>query len=107
MQRARRPFSPNSRLNKERALSEKGTPPGLHDILTGTLPDGTAAVDMNCANWTSSSDGTAMLGHFDRQGGGDKPDSWSSAHPSRSCSLPDLRATGGEGLLYCFAVNPR
>jgi len=29
--------------------------------------------------------------------------SWNSAHMSRSCSQPDLVATGGNGLFYCFA----
>jgi len=29
--------------------------------------------------------------------------SWNAAHMSRSCSQPDLIATGGNGLFYCFA----
>jgi hypothetical protein len=52
-----------------------------------------------------------MVGHSDRSGPG--PDafykSWNSSHPSRGpdggCSQNDLRSTGGDGLLYCFAVN--
>src|SRR5258707_32706 len=36
-------------------------------------------------------------------GGGNT--SWNSAHASRSCSQPDLVATGGAGLFYCFAIN--
>src|SRR5439155_638066 len=28
---------------------------------------------------------------------------WNAAHMSRSCSQPDLIATGGNGLFYCFA----
>jgi hypothetical protein len=97
--------SPNSRLGVERSLTEKGETPARHDILTGTNPDGTAAIDKNCDNWTSSSTGVALLGHFDRQGGGTNPTSWSAAHDSRSCSQEDLRATGGDGLFYCFAIN--
>jgi hypothetical protein len=35
--------------------------------------------------------------------------SWNSSHPSRGaeggCSQADLRGTGGDGLLYCFAAN--
>ena len=31
--------------------------------------------------------------------------SWNSSHPSRGCSQEDLRASGGAGLLYCFAAN--
>jgi hypothetical protein len=44
-----------------------------------------------------------MLGHLDRTGGGNT--SWNAAHMSRSCSQPDLVATGGNGFLYCFAIN--
>src|SRR5439155_3997894 len=36
----------HGRLNKETALNEKGEPIGDADILTGTQPNGTAAVDM-------------------------------------------------------------
>ena len=101
-----------SRLNKETALNEKGEvvngrgdDPNKHDILTGALMDGTVAVDMNCANWTSSGEEVATVGHFDRQGGGDNPESWNQAHTTRSCSQEDLRATGGDGLFYCFAID--
>ena len=51
-------------LNKNTALTEKGEivngggdSPNLHDILTGSQPDGTAiagAVDSTCRNWTWS-----------------------------------------------------
>jgi hypothetical protein len=44
-----------------------------------------------------------MLGHHDRLGGPNA--SWNSVHSSRSCSQPDLVATGGAGLFYCFAVE--
>ena len=98
---------------KELALNEKGEivngvgdTPNQHDILTGTLSDGTAAIGMNCNNWTTSGEETnALVGHFDRQGGGDDGSSWTSAHPSRSCSQEDLVATGGNGLFYCFALD--
>jgi hypothetical protein len=85
----------------------RGDETNRHDILTGAMADGTAffpdADDHTCNNWTSSGEGSAMLGHFDRQGGGNT--SWNAAHQSRSCSQTDLRATGGDGLLYCFATN--
>ena len=72
------------------------------------LSDGRAytdATDHTCGNWTSeAADGIAQLGHFDRNGGGV---SWNSAHPSRGCSQPNLVATGGAGLFYCFAIGPR
>ena len=80
--------------------------PNQHDILTGSMPDGRAytdAADHTCKNWTSSTDGTAQLGHFDRTGGGNT--SWNSTHASRGCSQEGLISTGGAGLLYCFAVN--
>ena len=67
--------------------------------------------DRTCRNWTSSGQGTAMLGHIDRQGLQDtvQQRSWNSAHPSRGpgggCSQADLKSTGGDGLIYCFATN--
>ena len=85
----------------------RGDETNRHDILTGAMADGTAFFpdddDHTCNNWTSSGDGSAMVGHFDRQGGGNT--SWNAAHQSRSCSQADLRATGGDGLLYCFATD--
>ena len=96
------------------ALTEQGNMvPGLgdspneHDILTGTQPDGNAYTDdadHTCSNWTSSAeDGSAQVGHHDRQGGPNG--SWNSAHPSRGCSQDNLVATGGAGMFYCFAID--
>ena len=81
-----------------------------HDILTGTMADGTApppGKDLTCGNWTKGGDGSAMVGHHDRQGLQDDAParSWNASHPSRGCSNPQLRASGGNGLLYCFAAN--
>ena len=100
-------------LGKQSALTEKGTVvngvgdmPNTHDMLTGSKPDGTAytdTADHTCNNWTSSSTGSAQLGHSDRNGGGNT--SWNSAHPSRGCSQDNLVSTGGAGLFYCFATN--
>jgi hypothetical protein len=111
----------NNNLTKQTALSEKGDvingrgdTPNRHDVLTGSQPDGTAfspETDRTCKNWTSSTQGAAMLGHSDRLGlrDDDASRSWSSSHPSRGpdggCSQNDLKSTGGDGLLYCFAVN--
>jgi hypothetical protein len=107
-------------LTKQTALSEKGDvisgsgdTPNRHDLLTGSRPDGTAFAagdDRTCKNWTSSTQGSAMLGHSDRIGlHGDVSKSWNSTHPSSGpdggCSQADLRSTGGDGLTYCFAVN--
>src|SRR5215813_4772355 len=117
--------SAGNNLTKQTALSEKGEvingrgdTPNRHDVLTGSQPDGTAfgpEADRTCKNWTSSTQGAAMLGHSDRIGlrDDDASKSWNSSHPSRSapnggdggCSQADLKSTGGDGLLYCFAVN--
>jgi hypothetical protein len=105
-------------LTKQTALSEKGTvingrgdTPNTHDILTGSQPDGRAfppGNDMTCKNWTSSTEGAAMLGHSDRIGlQDDAPSkSWNSSHATRGgCTQDALKSTGGAGLLYCFAVR--
>jgi hypothetical protein len=107
--------SDQNKLSKEHSLTEKGEmvsgrgeTPNRHDILTGSTADGTAskeAGDSTCANWTSSGEGAALVGHHDRQGGGANPTSWNSAHPSRGCSQENLRGTGGDGLFYCFAAK--
>jgi hypothetical protein len=113
--------SASNNLTKQTALTEKGDvnngrgdTPNRHDILTGSQPDGTAFAttdDRTCKNWTSSTQGAAMLGHSDRIGlrDDDASKSWNSSHPSRGpdggCSQADLRSTGGDGLLYCFAAN--
>ena len=105
-------------LTKQTALTEKGTvvngrgdTPNIHDVLTGSQPDGTAfpaGNDMTCGNWTKGgADGAAMVGHHDRMGLNEEPPakSWNSSHPSRGCSQDALKATGGAGLFYCFAAN--
>ena len=84
--------------------------PNMHDVLTGAQPDGKAfppGNDMTCKNWTSSTVGSAMLGHSDRTGTTDDPrgKSWNSSHPSRDCSQDGFKSTGGAGLFYCFATN--
>ena len=107
----------NNNINKQTALTDKGEvvngsgdTPNMHDILTGSQPDGTAIqgeVDTTCHNWTSSGEGAAMLGHHDRKGTSPPPQntSWNSAHQSRGCSVEALRSTGGDGRIYCFAAD--
>jgi hypothetical protein len=102
-------------LGKQFSLTEKNTivngvgdMPNQHDILTGSTADGRAytdAMDHTCSNYTSNADGRGQvqLGHSDKQGGNNS--SWNSTHGSRGCSQPNLVATGGAGLLYCFATN--
>jgi len=108
-------------LTKQTALSEKGEvingrgdTPNRHDILTGSTSEGKAfppGEDRTCKNYTSSTQGAVMVGHSDRTGLDTSPPmlSWNSSHPSRGpgggCSQADLRSTGGDGLLYCFAAN--
>jgi hypothetical protein len=113
--------SADNKISKATALTEKGEmvmtrgdARNDHDILTGSQPDGTAFAageDRTCRNWTSSTQGAAMVGHVDRQGLSDTPEakSWVTSHPSRGpdggCSQADLRSTGGGGLFYCVAVQ--
>ena len=104
-------------ISKQTALTEKGEvvngrgdTPNMHDILTGSQPDGTAIagdVDSTCGNWTKNGAGAAMLGHSDRTGLDDSAPakSWNSSHLSRGCSLEALKTAGSDARLYCFAVN--
>jgi hypothetical protein len=111
--------SDSANLNKETALDEKGNPvsgsgekPNKHDILTGSQLDGTAypaGDDMTCRNWTIGNStnlpGKAQVGHHDRQSLTPGVSPWNSAHGSRGCGQEDLKASGGDGLFYCFATK--
>lgn len=108
--------SDHNNLNKETALTERGAmvagfgmTPNWHDAMTGSQADGrayAANLNLTCNNWTSSTFGSTMLGHIDRTPNATPTQaSWNAAHMSRSCSQPDLIATGGNGLFYCFAVQ--
>ena len=105
----------SNNLTKQTALDEsgkvingRGDTPNRHDILTGSMPDGTATPD-TCGNWTmGGAEGAAMVGHSDRTGLDDSAaaKSWNSSHKSRGgCSQDALKSTGGDALLYCFAGN--
>jgi hypothetical protein len=106
--------SDNNKLGKENSLTEKGATvngrgdtPNTHDILTGSNADGTAQVKDGYSkrdNWTSDGAGAARVGHHDKQGGGESPNSWNSAHDSRGCSQQNLQGSGGAGLFYCFGT---
>jgi hypothetical protein len=113
--------SDNNKLSASTSVTERGFiipgvgfAPNRHDVLTGSTTDGKAfpaAEDRTCKNWTSSTQGAAMVGHIDRKGLRDDAParSWNSSHPSRGpdggCSQSDLRGTGGDGLFYCFATQ--
>src|SRR5687767_11089784 len=102
--------SDKANINNDTALDEQGRTinstgaPNRHDILTGSTTDG-RATEMTCENWTSSGAGSAMLGHHDRLARGTPGSPWNSAHPSKGCSAENLVATGGAGLVYCFAAK--
>ena len=108
----------NSNINYSGALNERGhtinsgamgNSPNQHDILTGSRMDGTAfpaGEDMTCSNWTSGDDaGTAFVGHHDRFRRTTPGSSWNSVHKSRGCSQEKLKASGGAGMFYCFAID--
>lgn len=109
--------SANNNVNKQTALSEtgqiisgRGDPVNQHDILTGSDSGGyysTAAGDTTCHNWTSSGDGSAIVGHVDRKGlnDGHQMTAWNSSHATPGCSQDALKKVGGAGLLYCFVPN--
>jgi hypothetical protein len=113
--------SDNNKLSFDNSVTERGFiipgvgfAPNRHDVLTGSTPEGRAfpaAEDRTCKNWTSSTQGAAMVGHIDRKGLRDDAParSWNSSHPSRGndggCGQADLRGTGGDGLFYCFATQ--
>jgi hypothetical protein len=109
--------SDSNNLNKQTALTEKGDvvngrgdTPNMHDILTGSQPDGTAfsgSDDKTCGNWTKSGEGSAIVGHHDRTGTSPPPSdkSWNSSHGTSGCSAEALPKTGGAGRIYCFATK--
>jgi hypothetical protein len=104
-------------ITKQTALTEKGEvvsgrgdQVNMHDILTGSDPQGnysTAGGDTTCGNWTKNGDGSAIVGHHDRVGPKDSRhmNSWNSSHGSRGCSQEQLKSSGGAGMFYCFRTN--
>ena len=109
--------SASTNLDKQSALTEKGEvvsgrgdAVNMHDILTGSDPQGmysTAGGDTTCGNWSKNGDGSAIVGHHDRMGLKDTwhMKSWNSSHGSRGCGQDALKGTGGAGLFYCFATD--
>ena len=109
--------SPSTNVNKQTALTEKGEivswrgdTVNTHDILTGSDPMGmysTAGGDTTCGNWTASAEGSAIVGHHDRQGlkVSRHQTSWNSSHGSRGCSQENLKASGRAARFFCFVAN--
>jgi hypothetical protein len=109
-------FGGRDRIDRRTALDETGAavPGSDHDILTGSDAEGRLAyafgVPATCVNWTSRTDGHAMMGHHDRflDRGTRFPRwrrSWTAAHPSRGCDAARIRQTGSAGRFYCFAAD--
>ena len=99
-------------------IDEKGQPingqwmgspsPVEHDIMTGSMADGTLLAGFTCGDWTSDSSTTfGQVGHSDGLGpNGDTSgalSSWNSAHANQNCANTAPR--GGAGRIYCFARN--
>ena len=99
-------------------IDEKGQPingqwmgspsPVEHDIMTGSMADGTLLAGFTCGDWTSdSSTAFGQVGHSDGLGpNGDTSgalSSWNSAHANQNCANTAPR--GGAGRIYCFARN--
>jgi len=83
------------RLRPELVLDEKGNAAPHLDVLTGTLPNGTAAVGNTCGNWTGPGIGEATVGTL--------LGSWNSERTT-TCGAgvaPDAASKS----LYCFAVR--
>jgi hypothetical protein len=110
--------SDGNKITRETALTEKGEvipgsgqPGNVHDMLTGSDPQGmysTAGGDTTCGNWTKSTDGSVIVGHADRMGlkkATRHMMSWNSAHGTPGCSPEALKKVGGGGLFYCFSAN--
>ena len=112
--------SANNKLSKTTSLTEKGgqisgrgDAVNFHDVLTGSGEDGrvdaaaSAKGDTTCGNWTLSGAGSAIVGHHDRTGLDESAPakSWNASHATRGCDMASLKATGGGGLMYCFAAN--
>lgn len=104
-------------ISKENGLDERGNivkgrgdTPNEHDMLTGSRSDGTAfapQTDTTCRAWTSSTEGSAIVGHHDLIGPNTDnwAKSWNFSHQSAGCSQEALIRTGGSGRFYCFASN--
>ena len=97
-------------------IDEKGMPihgqwdggPVEHDVLTGSMPDGTVQAGKTCMDWTSdAAANTAQVGHSDGMGPGMATtgtySSWNSSHENGGCN--DTTPKGGAGRLYCFAID--
>lgn len=92
-------------------LDETGAqvPQNVHDILTGTLLDGTVSPNETCQDWTSNvaaQNNLVRIGHSNRTGLAGQRQLWHDVH-TVGCSqngTPNVTQGGGRGSFYCFAV---
>jgi hypothetical protein len=90
-------------------VSTGGAAGNVHDILTGTLLDGTVAANETCLDWTSAADDmniNARNGHTNRTGIAGQRQLWNDVH-TVGCSqsgMNNVTQGGGRGSIYCFAV---
>ncbi len=76
-----------------------------HDILTGSMADGSLQADKTCDNWTNNTDDFgAQVGHADIAPEDLGDESWNSQHDPQ-CSKDGLESTAGTGRTYCFAID--
>jgi hypothetical protein len=93
----------NDMLDENGMIVQKS--PLQHDILTGTKADGTVAPGLTCGNWMNgTASANAQLGHADMMGPADRH-SWVESHASNGCTQQAVAAGGGNGRIYCFAIN--
>ncbi len=86
-----------------------GGGPNVHDILTGTLLDGTVAANETCQDWTSGVGDpsiSARIGHSNRTGLAGQRQLWQDVHTVGCAQSGPNNVTqgGGRGSFYCFAV---
>ena len=89
-------------------VNGRGDTPNQHDILTGTNAGRHRELPQTCNDWTNNGDGSAMVGHHDRHGPATttRRRSPGTRRTRRAAAARRaLQGTGGDGLLYCFAVN--
>jgi hypothetical protein len=82
-----------------------GSPtPNQHDILTGTMINGSLAMNLTCGDWTATT-GMSQVGHSDGLGPGmsmmDMYIHWQSSHTGQ-CG--NTAPGGGAGRIYCFVA---
>jgi hypothetical protein len=100
--------SNNNMLGAVNSVDEKGAavPGGQHDIMTGSTAAGMLQANATCNNWTSNTTmHVGRVGHVNKNGGGQNPMSWNSAHDTPDCTPAAIARVAGAARTYCFATN--